>query len=136
MSNATRTAVMRYADAWSARDVRALDRSLSGDATLWNPRMGQLERSRILEHLVRLLTAFPDLGFVLDGPVVVEGWRAAYRWVMTGTNTGELYGRPPTGNAVRLPGADFVEVRDGLVSRVVEYSDTAGFAEQLAGSSQ
>jgi hypothetical protein len=35
---------------------------------------------------------------------------------------------------VTLPGADFIEVAGGLVRRVVEYSDTAGFAEQLAGS--
>ncbi|MGE0026717.1 MAG: ester cyclase [Thermoleophilia bacterium] len=136
MSDATRKAVMRYADAWSAGDVDALDQSLAPEATLWNPRMGELERPRILKHLHRLLTAFPDLGFALDGPVVVEGPRAAYRWVMTGTNTGELYGRPATGNAVRLRGADFVEVTNGLVSRIVEYSDTAAFAEQLAASSR
>lgn len=32
-----------------------------------------------------------------------------------------------------LPGADLIGVACGLVRRVVEYSDTAGFAEQLAG---
>jgi hypothetical protein len=35
---------------------------------------------------------------------------------------------------VTLPGADFIEVACGLLRRVVEYSDTAGFTEQLEGS--
>ena len=133
MSDETRDAVMRYAEAWITRDEDALARSLAAEATLANPRMGELGHARIVEHLRRLLEAFPDLGFVVDGPVIVEGGRAAYRWVMTGTNTGPLYGRPPTGHAVRLEGADFLEVHGGLVTRIVEYSDTAGFAEQLTG---
>jgi len=53
---------------------------------------------------------------------------------MTGTNLRPFYGRTATGNAVTLPGADFIEVACGLLRRVVEYSDTAGFTEQLEGS--
>jgi hypothetical protein len=67
-------------------------------------------------------------------PIITEGDLAAYRWIMTGTNLRPFYGRTATGNAVTLPGADFIEVACGLLRRVVEYSDTAGFTEQLEGS--
>jgi steroid delta-isomerase-like uncharacterized protein len=133
VSDKTRDAVIRYADAWIARDEDALAKSLAPQTTMANPRMGELSHARVVEHLRRLLEAFPDLGFLVDGPMIVEGNWAAYRWVMTGTNTGPLYGRPPPGRAIRLEGADFIEVSGGLVTRIVEYSDTAGFAEQLAG---
>ena len=134
MNEETRQAAERYAEAWLRCDPVALAESLAPDATLKNPRLGVLEGERIPAHMRALMEGFPDLAFAYDGPSVVEAPRAAYRWVMTGTNTGSFYGRPPTGNAVRLEGADFIEVVDGRVATVVEYSDTAGFAAQLAGA--
>ena len=133
MTDPTRNAAQRYGDAWLQRDPAELRASLTLGATLTNPRLGVLDLAGILNHLARLEEGFPDVAFTYDGPMVVEGSQAAYRWVMTGTNTGPFYGRPATGRAVRLEGADFIEAVDDRVATVVEYSDTAGFAAQLAG---
>ena len=47
--------------------------------------------------------AHPDLRFTIDD-LVAEDDRVTVRWTMRGTNTGPLFGRPPTGQPRRALG--------------------------------
>ena len=123
---------VRLIDAWIARDADAILTCFTPDGTLRNPRMGVLDRPALRAHATRLFSAFPDLGFDIEGPIQIDGDRAAYRWVMHGTNTGRLGEQPPTRNRIRLEGCDFVHATPDGVATVVEYSDSAQFREQLA----
>jgi hypothetical protein len=58
---------------------------------------------------------------------------AAAQWLMRGTNTGAMPAGPATGQAVALPGADFIDYdpATGLISKVTGYFDTATMLGQL-----
>jgi len=58
--------------------------------------------------------AFPDLRISIDDLVIGDD-RAAARWTVTGTDTGGLKGRPPTGRSVRAWGVEHLGIRDGRV---------------------
>lgn len=119
--------------AWNAHDADAVAAVFAEDAVLTEVgRPGEVRgRAAIRERAAMLLAAFPD--FRLERIVlVVDGDRHADRWVMTGTNTGSLFGLPPTGRAVRVEGATFTRMgAHGLVVEDVHLTDYAGLMAQL-----
>lgn len=66
-----------------------------------------------------------------------EGNEATLAWVRTGTHTGTGWPIPPTGRRISMEGTCTIEVRDGLIQRVIEDWDLMAFMEQLgAGAGQ
>jgi steroid delta-isomerase-like uncharacterized protein len=59
-------------------------------------------------------TAFPDVHFTV-ADLVAEGNSVAARWTLTGTQTGELRGRAPTGRRVSMPGITVFHVVNGKI---------------------
>ncbi len=63
-----------------------------------------------------LRTAFPDLKVEIDGPVVAEGDQVAFRFTMSGTNTGGSFmDLKPSNKAHEWPGMVMVRVADGKI---------------------
>jgi len=58
--------------------------------------------------------AFPDLRISIDD-LVAAGDRVAARWTFTGTDTGGLKGKPPTGRSVRAWGVEHLGIHDGKI---------------------
>ena len=119
--------------AWNAHDADAVASVFAEDAVLREAGRPDEVRGRaaIRARAAALLAAFPD--FRLERVVLlIDGDRHADRWVMTGTHSGELFGIPPTGRAVRLEGATFTRLgADGLVVEDVHHVDYAGLMAQL-----
>jgi predicted ester cyclase len=59
--------------------------------------------------------AHPDLRFTIDD-LVAEGDRVSIRWTLRGTNTGPLFGQPPTGQPVELAAIVIFRVADGRLA--------------------
>lgn len=74
---------------------------------------------------------FPDMRIaVLDA--FGAGDRAVVRWQMTGTNTGALFGAPPTGRAVTVAGMSILRTEGGRIVEDWVAEDTAGMLRQLS----
>src|SRR5262245_49823430 len=119
--------------AWNAHDADAVAAVFAEDAVLLEVgRPGEVRgRPAIRDRAASLLAAFPDLRLERIA-LVIDGDRHADRWVMTGTNTGPLFGMPPTGRSVRVEGATFTRMgADGLVVEDVHLTDYAGLMAQL-----
>jgi predicted ester cyclase len=58
--------------------------------------------------------AMPDLRYEVM-LVVPDASRVAGRWRLTGTNSGSLWGHPPTGGSVEVTGVDVLRLQDGRV---------------------
>src|SRR5687768_5708174 len=78
-----------------------------------------------------LWAAFPDLTFETESIGEMGPDLVAAQWVMTGTNLGSVMGLPPTGKTVRVRGADFFRMKDGLVQSVTGYFDSRAIPTQL-----
>ena len=87
-------------------------------------------REGVMQLFAAAREAFAD--FRMDASQYVEEGDLVVAWVqMTGTHRGEFMGIPASGNAIDLPLADMVRVRDG---RIVEHwgiSDTLVMMQQL-----
>jgi steroid delta-isomerase-like uncharacterized protein len=127
-------ALDRYFTAWNDHDPDAVVRSLTAGGTYEDPTTGgPLGGDALAANVATLLTGFPDLHFDLVSVAPTGDTTAAAQWLMRGTNTGPMPAGPATGQAVALPGADFIDYdpADGLLSKVTGYFDTATMLRQL-----
>ena len=71
---------------------------------------------RDVEYVVSTMhTAHPDLRFAIDD-LVAEGDRVTIRWTLYGTNTGPLFGQPPTGLPVERAAIVIFRITDGRIT--------------------
>ena len=123
-------------EAWNAHDAVAVAAVFADDARTRDAgtEAWEVGRGAVQARAEMLLGAFSD--FHLERQVlVIDGPRHADRWVMTGTNDGELMGMPATGCAVRVEGATFTTLDDdGLVIEDVHFVDYASLFSQLGVS--
>lgn len=124
--------VQNYFDAWNSRNPEAVAAALGASGTYEDPTTGgRLMGPAMAEYASRLLTAFPDLSFEVKSISLTGDGAVATQWMMQGTNSGPFGGGPPTGNTVKLPGADFFVVDDDHISSVKVYFDQRTLVEQM-----
>jgi len=75
-------------------------------------------------------TAFPDLCFVIHD-VIAEEDRVAVRWTVTGTQSGEFFGRAATGKTIDVTGMNMFRMADGRIHEIWVNMDRLAEAEQL-----
>ena len=83
------------------------------------------------QRLSRYREAMPDMRFSIEDQVASRD-RVVTRWIVRGTNTGELQGMPPTGRAIEVDGITID--RFDAVGRICEswdHWDNFGFMQQL-----
>jgi steroid delta-isomerase-like uncharacterized protein len=68
----------------------------------------------VKDYLAAFRTAYPDVHFTV-ADLVAEGNSVAARWTLTGTQTGELRGRAPTGQRVSVPGITVFHIVNGKI---------------------
>ncbi len=81
------------------------------------------------------IDAFPDMRFDIQD-TVAQGDKVAITWVVSATHkkplqtmTGETI--PPTNKAVHVPGATFLEMHNGMITRQNVFWDQVTFLTQL-----
>ena len=78
---------------------------------------GEQAVANVKAAIVDLRAMMPDIAFTIEDSVT-DGDSAWVRMKARGTNSGALFGRPATGQAVTVSVFDWVRVRDG---RIVEH---------------
>ena len=121
-----------YFDAWNRRDAEALVAMFGKGGTYSDPSAGEgLVGESIATYAKNMWSVFPDLAFDIRSLGHTEEGIVAVQWLMRATNTGSFRGLPPTGRAVVLAGADFIQVEGDKIRSVQGYFDTKVVPEQL-----
>ncbi|MCP4904502.1 MAG: ester cyclase [bacterium] len=123
-----------------ARGIVACDnaRDLEGyRALLWddyhaevNGAEGVTSGDAEADSLARYWRGFSD-GYAAEELVVASGNIVTMRYRLTGTNDGEMEGRPATGRKIDVAGCTIFEVEEGRVRRVFRYLDVFTWLGQL-----
>lgn len=95
--------------------------------------VGTDRRLTVQENIVNAKAwrqAFPDAHGTITHRVI-DGDNAAAEIVWRGTNTGSLMGQPPTGKAVTVRAAVFIQTNGRQITRSSHYIDVAGMMAQL-----
>lgn len=100
---------------WNRGDIPGVLSYYDQDIVWTNVPMEEMYRghSGVGAYLKRMMTAFPDLHFVVTHKIP-RGDRVAERWVISGTHLGPYMGIPPTGKRAEIHGMSIVRLRDGL----------------------
>lgn len=81
-----------------------------------DPMPGQPAGVEGIEYVVSTLhTAHPDLRITVDD-LVAEADRVAIRWTLRGTNTGPMFGQPPSGDLVEMTAIVIFRIEGGKIA--------------------
>lgn len=123
-----RTFARNYTAAWCSQNAASVAAFFSERGSLKiNDAEPSVGRAAITGSAQGFMTAFPDMMVSMDS-VSLDGDRAVYRWMLTGTNTGP----GGTGKAVRIIGyEEWTFGADGLIAQSIGHFDEADYNRQL-----
>jgi predicted ester cyclase len=105
-----------FEEAFNQRKPELADELVSPDFVDHTPIMGEPTGPAAFKYLYGALTrGMPDLRFSIEDSLA-EADRVALRWVLSGTNTGGLAGRPPTNQPVEEHAIVIFRVVDGKIT--------------------
>ena len=131
--DAIRDLFVRIGDAYRRLDPIALAANYTEDCVLDSPIGGVVEGRAGVERIARItFEAFPDFHTEVD-EILTIGDRVVLTLTIHGTDTGGLFGFPPTGKRIRVPSVFLFTVRDQRIARERRTYDFSGFLLQLTG---
>ena len=113
------------------RDVSVLDEFVVPDFIDHNPSPGFApDLEGLKQSFLHFLAATPD-GYHVVEDMIAEGDKVVTRVSAYGTQTGELFGIPPTGNQMRVTGIAVHRIADGKIVEHWNEIDNLGAMQQL-----
>ena len=121
--------------AWNSHDVDKIATFYTDDCIKEDVAVGVYARGKEAMNAVNrgAFAAVPDMKIEL-GLIITSSDKAATEWTMSGTYSSTQPGVPPViDRPFSIKGATIMKLRDGRISRVSDYWDSALFMRQ-AGS--
>lgn len=91
---------------------------------------GRVSYEEAEQSLKKVLVGIPDLRADID-ELVAEGDKVMAKLTASGTQSGWLFGMPPTNQHYRVSMFDYVDIEDGRIKERVQQSDNLGQFTQL-----
>jgi steroid delta-isomerase-like uncharacterized protein len=126
----SRALIRRYVEAvWQTGHPERIGEFATHDFTFHCP-VGTLQGETFQQYVKGLGAGFPDAEFHIDA-VFSDGNMGAFLWVLTGTQTGEFMGIPPTGRKVTIPGTSVLRFEAHQIAEAWSRWDRMTLLEQL-----
>lgn len=126
-----KAAIRRIFDCFNTGDTTAIDELVHPNLLDHSPPPGTPPGPSGMKQQVNMIREqFPDVRFAVDLMIAEGDWVYA-RWKMIGTNTGPIYGRPPTGKRITHFGNEINRLKDGKIVEHVDSSDVLEFLDKL-----
>lgn len=133
LENQNRQIVETYFnEAWNKGNTGVLDQLLAADYINHTPSTPNPPRgAKGLKPIVLAIRkGFPDLHYEIKELIVTKD-RAVARVVMTGTNTGELFGMAPTGKKITVNQINIEKIINGKIAEHWRVTDELSMMKQL-----
>jgi len=131
MSEANKTLIRRYQDAYNSNKLDVLDELLHPDWTTnaWPDGVPQsVESAKAFYHVVQEM--FADVDYTTED-LIAEGDRVVQRWTFRANHVGEFLGLPPSGKTITAAGISIFRIADGKIIQHWAFADDLGFLHQL-----
>lgn len=122
-----------YDEVVNQRNLDALDEALVLDYVHHDPALPpeiQRGRDNYKQGMGGFHAAFPDLHIACEDQVA-EGDRVVSRWMVSGTQEGELMGVPPSGNRAKFSMITISRVEGGKIAESWVSFDAMGMMQQI-----
>ena len=120
-----------YDEGWNANNLDVYDELVTEDFVDHQAIPGLppgREGFKMLNSMFR--SAMPDVWVTVDD-IITDGDKVAARWTSTGTHQGDLFGIPPTGNAVKITATVVYRTENGRLAEGWINRDDVGLMRQL-----
>src|SRR6188472_676810 len=114
-------AIRYHEDIFQKGKLEVADEILSRDFIIHNPVLpGELRKGPegTKKYASAIIAAVPDRKIVHDD-IFAKGDKVLIRWTLRGTNTGPIFGNPPTGKPIIVTGFDLFRISsDGKIAEM------------------
>ncbi|MBL0923786.1 MAG: ester cyclase [Sphingomonadaceae bacterium] len=118
-------------DVWGTGRTDLVDANYTPDVIDHMPVAGQPPGLKALKQVVTdFRRGIADMRMDLHH-VMAAGDFGVDLWTLSGTHTGELFGQPSTGAAVRFSGIDMVRIREEKIAELWHVEEMAHLAQQI-----
>jgi steroid delta-isomerase-like uncharacterized protein len=125
------TLALRYHnDIFQKGRLEVADEILSPNFVLHNPVLPEELRKGpegTKKYASTVIAAVPDRKLVHDD-ILAKGDKVLFRWTLSGTNTGPLFGNPPTGKAYVATGFDLFRISNGKIAEMWQQYNFASWS--------
>ena len=120
---------------WNQKDFDSIAAYVAPAYTIYidntDPWEGKtLDHSTFATRLNNSFGPFPDINFEIL-TAIGDGDHVAITWIITGTNTGNIAGFPPTGKSIKTNGVTIYHFNNGKVSGHSQVFDRTTIMKQL-----
>ena len=134
MSNPSNMALIeKWASHWDAHDVDGLLSIFSADGRYEDMAIGHVSNGAqsMRDFFEYTFTVFPDFGIEFQR-ASADDTHGFLEWIMTGTHSGEVPGRPPSHKSFRVPGVSVMLFENGLITSNRDFWNKGTFDRQAA----
>ena len=124
--------IEEYVAIWNSKGVSELDWLFEDKSNYWDPNQHGPAIEVLRGALSSTHEAFPDVMLEVVSLDEVNDHQFFLEWRMTGTNSGEFFGNPPTGKRIELVGLDSIKMEAGKITEIRSYYDINMIAQQMS----
>jgi steroid delta-isomerase-like uncharacterized protein len=124
-----------FSEIWSKGNVDLIPELFSENYVGHFPAETAHGREDLAAQVIAHRTAFPDWTEEIED-LIADGDRIAVRFTSRGTNLGDFFGNPPTGNTVEISEVVVFKFMNGKISEQWVYPDILGLQRQLMPKEQ
>ena len=123
----------KYFIAWNTGNLEMFDELLADGYINHTPSLPNHADVEGLKKIVALIRqGFPDIHYKIER-IAAEGDLVAVQTYVTGTNSGTLFGKPPTGKKIAVNQIQFEQIKDGKIIQHWRVTDELLMDKQLHG---
>jgi steroid delta-isomerase-like uncharacterized protein len=121
-----------YKEVWNERKLHVIDELISKSHALNDPTTegSSVGPAAYREHMQRLISAFPDLRFLVEDHIC-EKDKVVAVWCITGTHKREAFGIAPTNRKISVSGITVHQLANGKILDSQAAWDVLGVMVQL-----
>ncbi|MEO1256355.1 MAG: ester cyclase [Bacteroidota bacterium] len=126
-----REIVEKYVSIWNSNCISDLEEVFSEKSKYWDATQEGNTVDVLTVSIAATHEAFSDVLFQIISLSTASENQFFLEWQMTGTNTGEFFGFPPTGKRIEIYGLDFIRFESHKIDEIKSFYDSSLFSQQL-----
>ncbi|MEO1055086.1 MAG: ester cyclase [Bacteroidota bacterium] len=123
--------IEKYVSIWNANGIHDLEEVFSEKSKYWDATQAGDAIDLLKGSITSTHDMFSDVLFQIISLSAASENQFFLEWQMTGKNTGEFFGHPPTGKSIEIQGLDSIQLESGKIADIKSFYDSSLFTQQL-----
>ena len=123
--------IEKYVSIWNSNGTSSLEDIFNTKSRYWDSTQEGSAIDLLTGSIAGTHKAFPGVLLQIVSLSATRKNLFFLEWQMTGTNTGEFFGHPPTGKRIEIHGLDAITFESNKIAEIRSFYDSSLFSQQL-----